>query len=496
MEKLLLKRLRSNYILQKILNYIQNKITLKLFIHSKLFQNKLNIKFIDYQKEYFKDFSFEKFLCFNIIYDNNQDFDKNLIKDKLREDLSQKKFDYNNIINNQKYLIYYFKKYYNKINEEELDSYKNNKIIIDIYSPFFDELSKNEIFNEIFTVSILPRYIINKYKLKKDYINYFNKIKNSSLKINFSENEDFNIIEELNINNKSLKSLIINMMNMNNNGFSFPFNNKNINLNNLEKLTIDSKFLKSIKFNNNSFEYINNLNSLESLELNDLIFKGTFFIKLYNLKKLFLSNCKKISFGEEKSFDIEILELSNTILVEPKELLKFPNLKKYFINNISFLSDFYISIFDLIKFPTYLNISSDKINSINTNSSIEYLKCDCSLNNKEISKKILEKIISINSLKYINIELSNIYDEDISKIQGKNNSIKKAEILWNSGGNCILYNLQNKFPELSNLNICIPDLEDIEEELNKNPIIEIKQNTKCKINQFMIESVRGMNIKF
>ena len=72
MEKLLLKRLRSNYILHKILNYIQNKITLKLFIHSKLFQNKLNIKFIDYQKEYFKDFSFEKFLCFNIIYDNNQ----------------------------------------------------------------------------------------------------------------------------------------------------------------------------------------------------------------------------------------------------------------------------------------------------------------------------------------------------------------------------------------------------------------------------------------
>ena len=176
MEQSFLRNLKSNYILHKILEHIKNKnAILKLFAHSKYFQNKVGIKLIDYQKEFFKDFLFEKYLCFNAIYDNNQEFDKNIIKNSLRDDLLQKKFDSNNIINNREFLLYYFKKYFNRINEEELDSYKKHKILIDIYSPFFEELSKAENFNEFFTISILPRDIINKYNLKNDYINFFDK---------------------------------------------------------------------------------------------------------------------------------------------------------------------------------------------------------------------------------------------------------------------------------------------------------------------------------
>ena len=496
MEQSFLRNLKSNYILHKILEHIKNKnAILKLFAHSKYFQNKVGIKLIDYQKEFFKDFLFEKYLCFNAIYDdNNQEFDKNIIKISLRDDLLQKKFDSNNIINNREFLLYYFKKYFNRINEEELDSYKKHKILIDIYSPFFEELSKAENFNEFFTISILPRDIINKYNLKNDYINFFDKNKYSSLKIYTGEKEDFYIIDELNINNDCLNDLIIYLIKSDKNIPLFS-NDKIITLKNLKRLIIDSKYLKSIKFNNNYFENINNFYLLEHLELNDIIFNEFFILKLYNLKTLFISNCKNIAFGEDKPYNIEILELSNTIIIRPKKLLKFPNLKKYFINNIYSKNYYNLSIFDIIEISTYKETNTENIHNINDNSSIEYLEVGCSSYNGEIYKKMLEKLITFNSLKYFNIYLYNIYDEDISLIQGENTSVKKAKIFWLSEDNCILYNLQNKFPELSNLILCISD---IEQGFNQNPYssIEIKENPKCKINQFNISSFLGMNIKF
>jgi len=61
------------------------------------------------------------------------------------------KFDYKNIINNKEYLIYYFQKYYKELNEEGIDKMKENKILIDIYSPFFETLSETEFF---------PNYLI------------------------------------------------------------------------------------------------------------------------------------------------------------------------------------------------------------------------------------------------------------------------------------------------------------------------------------------------
>ena len=495
MESAFLRNIKSNYILQKILAHIQNKnVILKLFVHSKYFQNKLDIQLIDYQKESLKDFLFEKYLCFNKIYDNNQEFDKNMIKNSLRDDLLQKKFDPNNIINNQEYLLYYFKKYFDKINEEELDSYKKHRILIDIYSPFFEELSKTSNFNETFTISILPRYIINKYNLKNDYINLFDKNKYSSLKINFGEIEDFNIIDELNINKDCLNDFIIYLIKYDKNVPSSS-NDKIINLNQLKRLTIDSKFAKSIILGSNSFDIINTLNLLEHLELNEIIFNESFILKLYNLKSLFISNCKNIAFGEENPYKIEILELSNSILIRPKKLLIFPNLKKYFISNISTKHYFNLSIFDIIKFSTYKETNTEKIHNINHSSNIEYLEVGCSSFNGEVYKTMLEKLITFNSLKFIEIYLYNIFDEDISKIKGENTSIKEAKIQWLSEDNCILYNLQNKFPELSNLRICISDYE---QGFNQNPYssIEIKENPKCKINQFEINSFLGMNIKF
>ena len=500
METNLLKNIKSNYILRRILDNIKDKkLILKLFAHSKLFQNKLGIKLFDYKKVFFKNFSFEDYLCFNELYDDNIEFDKEELKNNLKEDLSKIKFDYKNIANVQDYLIYYFKEYYNKIKEEELDYDKEHKILIDIYSPFFEILSKTEIFLDLFNIIILHKNIIKKYNLLNDYINSFDKInqfesRNISVSLYYGKEEDLNYLNKYIININNLGSLIIFIINLDKD-FSFSINEKDINLKNVKNLRIDSKLSKSIKIQNNSFDIINDLDFLEELQLNDLTFKNALKIKLYNLKKLYISNCKNISFGEDKPYEIEILELSNCEIIKPKTLLNFPKLKKYFVDNIFEKHYYKLTIFDIINNPKYLNIDTDKVDDINNISSIEYLKVDYASFYKEENKKKLEKILSMNNLKYFDILLYNLYNDEISKISGENKSIEKAIICWVDNYDCILYNLQNKFPNLSNLTIAITD---IDQGYNQNikSSIEIRENPGNKINQFKIESFLGMNIKF
>lgn len=502
METILLGKLKSTFILQKILGFIKDKkVILKLFVHSKSLQNKLGIKLMDYQKVFFKNFYFENYLCFNISCGNNDDinFDKDKLKNTLKDDLLKIKFDYKNIINNKEYLIYYFQKYYKELNEEGIDKMKENKILIDIYSPFFETLSETEFFSKLFNINILPKIIIKKYNLTNDYINYFEKLikiksKFSSISIYNGGKDDFNDLNEYRINSNNLNNLIIFILNLNNN-FSFYFNCKDEILKNMRSLRVDAKFIKHKEILTDSFENINNLKSLEELQLNDLIFKNTLTIKLYDLKKLYICNCKNISFDENKPYNIEILELNNSEIIEPKVLFNFPKLKKYFINNIFGKYNWNISIFDIIKNTKYLKINSDKIPKIENNLSIEFLTVEYVSFKKEINKENLEKIISMNKFKFFDMLLYNIDNDDFIKLQGDNTSIEKAKIQWADNADCILYNLQNKFPKLTNLTISITD---IHQGFNQNSIssLEIKENPKCKINQFSIDSFLCSNIKF
>ena len=73
MEKLLIGNLKSVYILKTILDHIKDKkVILKFFAHSKKFQNKLGIRLFDFQKIFFKKFSFDYFF-------RNSKFQLNLI---------------------------------------------------------------------------------------------------------------------------------------------------------------------------------------------------------------------------------------------------------------------------------------------------------------------------------------------------------------------------------------------------------------------------------
>ena len=74
--------------------------------------------------------------------------------------------------------------------------------------------------------------------------------------------------------------------------------------------------------------------------------------------------------------------------------------------------------------------------------------------------------------------LYNINNDDFIKLQGENTSIEKAKIQWVDSEDCILYNLQNKFPNLSKLyfNIDSSKNKKNEEKIDKSNIFFVLEN--------------------
>ena len=150
-----------------------------MFKYSKALQKKINIELIDYQIEYCnKRIKWELYLEFHSYF----------FSETYKKYLKQKIIDCNideNII--QKVAVNYFTNPKNII-ETKFPHYFNpyprinkGKRYIDIYSPFFDCLSKNEKFNEIFLFNI-PLHKKERDKIKNDYISIFNKLNKLSKK--------------------------------------------------------------------------------------------------------------------------------------------------------------------------------------------------------------------------------------------------------------------------------------------------------------------------
>ena len=99
----LLEKIESKYLLNSLFEYVnKDNFKLKLFVHSKFFQNKLDINIFNYQDIYFNNTGF---YLYNYLCDyENYDIRKYL-KDKPH--LNQ------NILN--KYAIDYFKHYLNDL---------------------------------------------------------------------------------------------------------------------------------------------------------------------------------------------------------------------------------------------------------------------------------------------------------------------------------------------------------------------------------------------
>ena len=493
-------KIASKFALRNIFEYIKDdNFKLKLVVHSKELQKKLDITLFDYQDKYFQniDFRIKSYCTIN----DNERFPK-ILKNKLNKFLLKYHLKISDL---QSYLIEYFKKY----SKELKDNYKNeNKIKIDIFSPILNILLNIDIFEDIFIISVnINRMIMNK-NIINDYINLFDllnkKNKNYSLLIkNFSNCRYFDFINTFKIDDNKIKYLVIKSDyhdKIENIGF-FPylFHSKNIENSiiylNLD-LGIDFSFLlygeKEIE--PYLFENINNFKVIENLRLSYIHFKTIFIIKLINLKILSLNSCDNISFLENTDYNFKELFLRYSKIIKQNTKFKFPQIEVLKITDIK--SNIYSLMFDFenMKKIRILKAWCIQANHIGDNllENIE-IKFDI-LNSEttiELERKVLEKLLTIKTLKEISFEIKYLNNNEIQKIKGKNTSVNNFEIKWDyNDEDSICYNLQNLFPNLKYF--CVKSYNDTKGNLKK---LEIKENLDCKINEINIDYNGNKDVK-
>ena len=301
----LINNINSRMILNYIFNYIEDKnFKDKLFLYSKKLQNQLNIKLIRIKENYLKKIKFDLDKYFFIepsLFKKDclaKEYNKYIIENKLNKETIE------NIISD----IYENKEIKNI--EEDVGKIEDHKKLINIESPLFKILSKTKNFSKIFTIHI-PQNIIDEYKLKEDYIKFFDNlnqldIKYSSIYYDLVDVNKINYLKEFNINFNKIKRLILKIENnskekYDNNiqinkffGSLFSFNNIK---NNLIYLEIDIDFMYD-KINNELLENINNFKLLRYLYLYNLKFKQDFIIKLKEIELLSIKSSKNVKLSE------------------------------------------------------------------------------------------------------------------------------------------------------------------------------------------------------
>ena len=410
-----------------------------------------------------------------------------------------------NISDLQSYLIEYFKKY----SKELKDNYKNeNKIKIDIFSPILNILLNIDIFEDIFIISVNINRMIMNQNLINDYINLFDllnkKNKNYSLLIKkFSKGRHFDFINTFKIDDNKIKYLVIKSDyhdKIENIGF-FPylFHSKNIE-NSIIYLNIDLGIDFSFLLYGEKeiepylFENINNFKVIENLSLINIHFKTIFIIKLINLKILSLDSCKNITFLENTNYNLKELILRYSEIIKQNTKFKFPQIEVLKITDIK--SNIYSLMFDFenMKKIRILKARCIEVNHIGDNllENIE-IKSDF-LNSEstiELERKVLEKLLTIKTLKEISFEIKYLNNNEIQKIKGKNTSVNNFEIKWDyNDEDSICYNLQNLFPNLKYF--CVKSYNDTKGNSKK---LEIKENLDCKINEINISYCGNKDVK-
>ena len=464
-----LSGVKSYYILKDIFEYISYKKKLNLINHSKSFQKMFNITIKDYQELYLNDYISSKSLddyLQKIYMSYNYDNDKNQRKELYEQFLSINKCDKNII---KEYIVKRLKNKYNK-NEGILG------INIDINNPFFNFLSESKIMTGLF----LPIFddTFKNENLINDIKNFFTRLEEyPKIQLSLSFNS-LTQVKLLSINFKKIKKFALNypmaipLLGQ----VDKPIEYFNIiksffeEVKNLEELTL-SFILNTIP--SESLGIINNFINLKNLQIFNVNLNGVLTLKLPNLKKLTLSNIKNIAFDEKIIYNIEQLYIYSSKIINPKNLLKFPELK-YIYNDSIELNSF----LDLDTSKKLELISTTMLDFINLKiSSINHLIVE--KNNKEINleeeKKFIEKILDLKNLESIMIK-TNLNDEQIRKIKKLNLSVKTINFL---SVNKIYINFLEKFPELNGISYtCINETE--------NNILEIKENKDSKIDNITL----------
>ena len=502
-----LEKVFSKDLLSNIFDYIRDpNYKHKLFSYSKLLQKKADLRLADYEERYIEKFGIN--LNDYLFSENNKfvrKFNKDILNSNLQKDLSKNNLEKAKIekimvdIYNQRYEDKY------KNNSEGSDK-AGNKLIetdesIEIYSPFFETLSKMEFFEYLFTINI-STYIIDKFDLKEDYISTFEKLNQSkskynSLTIYYEDSYDILYLKDFKINFNQIKRIIFipNSYHVTgdykyflNTFFSF-FSRIEKNLTNLKLKWVENEMEPR------AIQNLNNFKSLELLNLTGFKFTKTFVLKLSNLKKLTLDSCENIDFEENIFSNIIKLNLYHCSINKPKSLLAIPNLEECELTYYDGESEQkYYSIFDISSFKKLKKFVGDPCDFIYLEeNNLEYVKL---ISHTEVSSedrtKVLKKLVSLKNLKELILEFGPIVDSEILWIIGKNYSVEKMKINWVEQNNdLVIYNLQDKFGKLSNIAMTSPKYEN-----NHKIILKIIENRNCRINKFYLEAGLYHNIEF
>ena len=500
----ILGKITSKYLLLKIFDYIKdnNDYILKLFVHSKYFQKKLNLSLYSYQQKYFDKIGLNINMYLSGYNDDKEIypnyFDKNYLLNKLKKDANN--YGINSI-------VYYVTNYIKKLKESKKG---NLNIYIDIFSPFFDLLSKTEDFWEIFTIPINIRFI-NKNHLEKDYISFFERINktniNYSLLFNYNEGLDIKYLKEFNIDFSKVRRLTIRPTPASYSSFktyvsyfdpNFPkllstlFSLNGI-ANNLVYLKIYILYNSRNKIDQNSMLQLNNFKVLEYLELENFDFDSEFILSLPNLKNLSLYNVNNMSLNENEN--LKNLILYKTKLIKPNQtLIKAPNLEYFELKeNGDIYNDIerYNDTFDFSSVKNLKYFIGEMQDFLKLkNVPLENLKLLSNNHMLAIEKEVIKKIISLKTLKELNLVLNEINVNNIEDIEGENNSVNKIYLnLERNRNDCILLNFQNKFPNLSDLTINFSGKNIYDANDSHYSHVNIIENEKCIINNIKLTGV-------
>ena len=205
----LINDIKSKYILNYIFNYIKDKnFKDKLFLYSKKFQIKFDIKLIGLKENQLKKIKFD---LDKYLYIEPNSFKPDFLEIEYNKFLIEKNIK-KEIIENIIYDIFENKEI-KDIDEEDVDEIKEKEKFINIESPLFKILSKTKNFGKIFTIHISQK-IIDEYKLKDEYIKFFDNLNNLNIKYSsiFYKLKDINKIDylkEININFNKIQKLTI-----------------------------------------------------------------------------------------------------------------------------------------------------------------------------------------------------------------------------------------------------------------------------------------------
>ena len=159
--------IKSKYTLKHIYDYIQDELfPQKIFYHSKVFQNKIEINYSYCYKKYLEEMGFE---LNKYLYIDEEMYEK----DRLRK-------EYDNFISKNKLNKTKFENIIYEVmnNQNEIDKKK----YINIDSPLFGILSKTKVFENYFIY--ISQKNLEQYELKNDYILFFKSLNNSGRKFN------------------------------------------------------------------------------------------------------------------------------------------------------------------------------------------------------------------------------------------------------------------------------------------------------------------------